>query len=502
MKVGMTVAVVVYLVDAVVLWLFGAHLLLLMWWAGRFAAACRGRCGGKVRRWPRVTVQIPLYNEPPEVTVRVIDAVMALDYPKDRLQVQVLDDSTDGTEEATKAAVERWRRRGYDIAWIHRTERRGYKGGALREALPGAKGEFVAIFDADFVPAREFLKATVPVLMEDPKVGMVQTRWGHLNLESSLLTRAQALTVDGHFFLDQVGRSGRGLFINFNGTAGIWRKACILEAGNWQDDTLTEDFDLSYRAELKGWRFRYLADVESPGELPETVTAYKSQQFRWAKGSIQTALKLLRVVWASDAPWLTKGEASFHLTGYLVHPLMVLNILLTPAVLRWQPIRSAGAVAAVLGAVWGMATTAPVLFYAYGQYVSGRKDWLRRLLWIPALVLVGTGIAVNNTVAILEALMGRGGEFVRTPKSGSWGWRRGRVSRAKSSTVVAVGEWLMAAYAMGVLVETVMGRHYWLTGFFVVYTAAFLWMAVLTLWETAGPVLLRRTEPARMFVRS
>ncbi len=271
---------------------------------------------------PVVTVQLPLFNEL-YVTNRLIDAVCALEYPKDKLEVQVLDDSTDETRDLVEKATKHYRALGYDIKHIHRIDRSGYKAGALKHGLETARGEFIAVFDADFVPNRDFLVKTIPYFYTDPKIGVVQTRWEHLNREYSMLTRTQAFALDGHFVVEQDVRNKAGFFIQFNGTGGVWRKTTIIDAGNWQSDTLTEDLDLSYRAQLRGWKFKYLAHVTSPAELPAEVNALKSQQFRWTKGAIETARKMIPEVWKSNIPLRIKIHSTFHLTNNIVFPFII-----------------------------------------------------------------------------------------------------------------------------------------------------------------------------------
>ena len=291
---------------------------------------------GKLEAWPVVTIQLPIYNEM-YVADRLIDAVCQIDYPRELLEIQVLDDSTDETQSVAEQAVRRNAARGVDITFIHRTDRSGYKAGALEAALKVAKGEFVAIFDADFIPTPDFLTRTVP-FFTDPKVAMVQARWGHINQDYSLLTKIQSILLDGHFVLEHGGRNRAGLFFNFNGTAGIWRRVAITDAGGWQHDTLTEDLDLSYRAQLRGWRFVFLPDLIAPAEVPVEMNSFKSQQHRWAKGSIQTCLKLLPRILRSNVPLHVKTEAFFHLTANFNYPLMcVLSVLMAPAmVIRYN----------------------------------------------------------------------------------------------------------------------------------------------------------------------
>ena len=335
------ISLVIYILDIIVLFYYGIHCFVMVRLFFKYRKNCVSDQGkldelqARMKAWPRVTIQLPMFNEY-YVAERLIDTTMQVRYPKNRLEVQVLDDSTDETTDLVRKKVAFYKKKGFDIKLIHRVNRQGHKAGALREAQEVAKGEFVAIFDADFMPAVDFLEKTVPYFYESDDIGMVQTRWGHINADYSILTKGQSLGIDGHFTIEQIARGGSGLWMNFNGTAGIWRKTCIYDAGNWSADTLTEDFDLSYRAELKGWRFRYIVDVVNPAELPATVSAYKSQQFRWCKGSIQTTVKLAPTIFRTELPWKVKLEALTHLTNYLVHPLMVINILATLPVLYFS----------------------------------------------------------------------------------------------------------------------------------------------------------------------
>jgi cellulose synthase/poly-beta-1,6-N-acetylglucosamine synthase-like glycosyltransferase len=368
-----------------------------------------------VEDWPVVTVQLPIFNEM-YVADRLIDAVCAMRYPKDKLQIQVLDDSTDETRDIAELAVRRQAARGFDIQYLHRTDRSGYKAGALDAALGEARGEFIAIFDADFVPTRDFLESTVPYF-QDSKVALVQARWGHLNHDYSLLTRIQAIMLDGHFVLEHGGRNRSGCFFNFNGTAGVWRRQAIDDAGGWQHDTLTEDLDLSYRAQLRGWQFLFLPNLVTPAEVPVEMNAFKSQQHRWAKGSIQTCRKILPELLQSNLPLRVKAEAFFHLTANFNYVLMILlSILMLPAmVVRYNM----GWTEMLLIDVplFAAATLSVFNFYLMSQR-EAYPDWKTRVKYLPAVMAIGIGLAVNNTRALLEALFGEPGEFARTPKYG------------------------------------------------------------------------------------
>src|ERR1700692_3342963 len=363
---------------------------------------------------PRITVQLPIFNEQ-YVVDRLLDSVCRLDYPREKLDIQLLDDSTDETVEVARLLVERYAALGHPVTYLHRDNREGYKAGALAEGLKTAKGEFVAIFDADFVPSPDFLMKCIHHFT-NPKIGIVQTRWTHINRNYSVLTQVEAILLDGHFVLEHSGRSRSGVFFNFNGTAGMWRRRAIDEAGGWEHDTLTEDTDLSYRAQLKGWKFIYLQDIECPAELPVEMTAFKTQQARWAKGLIQTGKKILPKVMRSDAPLHTKIEAWYHLTANLSYPLMVvLSVLLLPTMIirfyqGWFQML-------YIDVPLFMASTFSISsFYLVSQRELFPRSWPRALLYLPILMALGIGLTITNTKAVLEALIGKKSAFARTPK--------------------------------------------------------------------------------------
>lgn len=358
--------------------------------------------------WPTVTVQLPVFNEQ-FVVERLIDAAAALDYPRQALSIQVLDDSTDRTLDLSRERVAAHCRHGVNIELIHRAERSGYKAGALAAGLQTAPGEFIAIFDADFVPPADFLRRLVPYLAADPGLGMVQARWGHLNEGYNLLTRAQALFLDGHFIVEQSIRCRSGLLFNFNGSAGVWRRSCIEDAGGWHDDTLSEDLDLSYRAQLKGWRFAFIPEVVAPAEIPPQVAALKQQQYRWARGSIQVLLKLSGQIWRSQISGKQRLGSFLHLSAYLAHPLMMILFLSCfPLVLEHEEgLPSLG--------LFSLAGFGPPLLFAVSQW-GAYPDWRRRIFFFPFLVAMGVGIAFNNTRAVLAAISRRPSSFIRTPK--------------------------------------------------------------------------------------
>jgi cellulose synthase/poly-beta-1,6-N-acetylglucosamine synthase-like glycosyltransferase len=391
--------------------------------------------------WPRVTVQLPLYNER-YVVERLIDTACVLDYPPELLEIQVLDDSSDSTTEIAAERVAYHAGRGVHVELVRRGRRDGYKAGALAHGLERAKGEFVLILDADFLPPPGLLRRMLPPL-SDPDVGMVQARWGHLNENASWLTRTQALVLDAHFFIEHGARSAAGLFFNFNGTAGLWRASCLRDAGGWQSDTLTEDLDLSYRAQMRGWRFVFIPDVVVPGELPENVRAFKNQQARWAQGSIQTARKLLPELLRGDWSWRVKLEAIAHLTSYVPAPLtLALAVLVFPAaVVRFNhgwPLLLFADLFFFAAAIGPLA-----YFYAETLRAAGRRAWPAIVWYVPMILALGIGISVNNTRALVAGLTSRRpAEFVRTPKRGA-----ARIGyRARFSWWGAVAETLLAGY--------------------------------------------------------
>ncbi|HEV7677544.1 MAG TPA: glycosyltransferase [Candidatus Dormibacteraeota bacterium] len=420
-------------------------------------------------RWPAVTVQLPIYNEV-YVARRLIDAVARMDYPAELLQVQVLDDSTDETVAIVAAAAAEWRARGIDVVQVRRPGRAGFKAGALRHGMQTVRGEFIAIFDADFVPRPDFLRQALPRLVADPGLAFVQARWGHVNRGYSLLTRLQALAIDGHFAIEQAARWSTGKWFNFNGTAGIWRRSAVVDAGGWQNDTLTEDLDLSYRAFRAGWRAEYLPLVEAPAELPVSFSAYRRQQHRWARGSFECAIKHLPAIWASPVPLSRKVAATLHLTGYGIHLLLLaLSVLFPILLLESGPHPALFALVGTLG-IFNLTSLAPTVLFAAGQRQLGRR-WL---LQIPAILLLspfGSGMMVNTGRAAWQALRGRAGEFERTPKFGvrdrGQDWHRLRYQLGVDRIVI--GEVALALVNLLTCVVAIQ-RGYWAI---VVYAAIF-----------------------------
>jgi cellulose synthase/poly-beta-1,6-N-acetylglucosamine synthase-like glycosyltransferase len=438
------------------------------------------RPAGKLSILPRVTVQLPIYNEV-YVVERLIEAVAALDYPRELLEIQVLDDSSDETGDVARSVVARHRERGYDIVHRTREDRAGFKAGALQAGLEAASGEFLMIFDADFVPRPEILRESLP-FFSDPRVGMVQARWEHLNREYSLLTRIQSIFLDGHFVIEHTARHRSGRFFNFNGTAGIWRRRCLQEVGGWQSDTLTEDLDVSYRAQLAGWKFVYLKDLAVPGELPVDMNAFKSQQHRWTKGSIQTARKLLPAIFRSAYPWKVKAEAFFHLTNNFSHLLVVLlALLIVPAIIIRERIGWRRVAILDFPLFFG-ATFSFIAFYISSQREIGR-DWKQTLRSMPLLLSLGIGLSLNNVHAVLEALVNRRTGFARTPKFGIEGgegeWRSKKYRAPGNFSLTA--EILLAVYFLGAIVFAVK-ENYWVgVPFLLIFFNGFAYTASLSL---------------------
>jgi cellulose synthase/poly-beta-1,6-N-acetylglucosamine synthase-like glycosyltransferase len=396
---------------------FGLHRLsmVLRWF---FYKDCVPVIDNKFLALPKITVQIPLYNEY-FVAERIIDACALLNYPKDRLQVQIVDDSTDDTFDLVKSCVSKYQAQGLDFVHVHRSNRQGYKAGALKEAMATATGEFIAIFDADFVPDPSILNNNIH-FFTDANVGMIQFRWEHLNRNSSIFTESQSMMLDAHFSLEQQVRSASNKLFNFNGTAGIWRCRTIIDAGHWSADTLTEDLDLSYRAQIKGWKLLYLNNVGCQGEIPADLAAFKSQQHRWAKGGVEVMLKMLKTVWLSPFSLAKKIESSFHLCNNLAYLIMLIDTLffLIPSLLIRELYIADATFLFWIDAVMLMFATGGHSIYLYfGQVALGRSKW-RALLHVPCLILLGIQLVFNNSRAGIEALTFQRSEFVRTPKSG------------------------------------------------------------------------------------
>jgi cellulose synthase/poly-beta-1,6-N-acetylglucosamine synthase-like glycosyltransferase len=435
---------------------------------------------------PRVTVQLPLYNEA-AVAARLIRAVGEIDYPRDRIDIQVLDDSTDETTEVVEKEVRRLLQRGIPITHIRRGNREGYKAGALDHGMSLGTGELIFILDADFIPPRDILLRTIHHFT-DPGLGLVQMRWGHLNRKQSLLTRLQAMFLDGHLLLEQTARCHSGRYFNFNGTAGIWRRQAIEDAGGWHADTLTEDLDLSYRSQLRGWRFLFLPELVIPAELPAEMGGFKTQQKRWTKGSIQTCLKILPEVWKAPVPLINKLEATAHLTsnfGYLL--LVLLCILTLPH--SMGPRQSALYSLLVDLPIFLMTTVSIAVFYIVAQRHLNPRGWAKDLVLLPMLLALATGMSVNNSFGVIEALLRRKSEFTRTPKAGSSGTSPSARPRLRASRMILPGlEILFALYFAYCVWNAAIQRQWMSIPFLLMFLAGFLYVA----WTSLQlPVLWR-----------
>jgi len=434
--------------------------------------------------WPKVTIQLPIFNER-YVIERLVDAVSRFDYPRELLDVQVLDDSTDETRDVARGCVERYQALGFPITYHHRSNREGYKAGALHEGMKTARGDFIAIFDADFIPPPDFLRRAIPYF-HDPTIGMVQTRWTYLNSDYSLLTEVETILLDGHFVIEHGARSRRGTFFNFNGTAGAWRRIAIEDAGGWEHDTLTEDTDLSYRSQLRGWKFLYLPEIECPSELPVEMNSFKAQQARWAKGLMQTAKKILPRMLRSGQPWHVKAEAFFHLTANISYPLMVLlSTMLLPAMIvrfyqGWFQML-------VIDLPLFLASTCSISsFYLTAQRVLRPKTWKRTFFYLPFVMAVGIGLSVRNAVVVIEAILGKKSEFARTPKYRIEGRKD---SYAKKSYVNRAGWMPFAEVALGLyfaatIFYAIQNENYATAPFLLLFVWGYLYTGLMSLGQT------------------
>jgi len=439
---------------------------------------------------PIITVQLPIFNER-YVSRRLVDAVCKLDYPRDRMQIQVLDDSTDDTQDILSGTVQEYKNQGFWIEYIHRVNRSGFKAGALQDAMPLVKGNYIAIFDADFIPSANWLKDTIRHYVDNPEanVAVVQTRWGHVNSEYSLLTKLQSTGIDGHFAIEQQARCNNGYFLNFNGTAGIWNREAIIDAGGWHADTLAEDMDLSYRAQLKGWKVVYDNNIVAPAELPVAMLAFKLQQFRWAKGSIQCAKKLIFQIWRADLSFVVKFQATMHLTGYFAHPLMLLLILISIPLMLVTP-DDAIALRLSIESVWSIfmlpATFGPPFLYFNAQRDLYPKFWHRRLGRIFLLAILGTGISWSNSRAVYAGLSNTGANFRRTPKfdikhkSDRWDNKAYKIPLDATAWI----ELSLCVYSAIAAMLALSKGLYLTLPFMVLYALSYGYVGGLTLWQS------------------
>ena len=473
-----------YFAVMIVLAIYGVHRYQLVYLYFKYKKNDKPEPANHFAELPRITVQLPIYNEQ-FVIDRLIEAVCAMQYPVDKLEIQLLDDSTDETQQVASGIVDRYAALGYPIVYIHRENRHGFKAGALDAGLKLAKGDLIAIFDADFVPPPDWLMKVVHHFAE-PEIGMVQTRWTHLNRDYSLLTQVEAILLDGHFVLEHGARARSGDFFNFNGTAGMWRRQAITDAGGWQHDTLTEDTDLSYRSQIAGWKFKYLPHIECPAELPIEMTAFKTQQARWAKGLIQTSIKVLPLIFKSDVPRRIKIEAVYHLTANLSYPLMVvMTALLIPAmIVRFY--QGWFQMLLIDVPLFAASTLSIGVFYVVSQRELFPKTWLKTFLYLPILMALGIGLTVTNTKAVMEALFGIKSAFARTPKYSVA--KKGEKSNAgkKYRKRLLLTPWIelgIGAYFALAILYTFTNNNF--------FTAPFLILFVVGYWYTGLMSLLQ-----------
>jgi cellulose synthase/poly-beta-1,6-N-acetylglucosamine synthase-like glycosyltransferase len=476
----MEIAVIaLYMSVLFILGVYGFHrgMLLFLYWKYRHAAP---QPLGTFSELPIVTIQLPMYNEM-YVAERLLESVAGIDYPKDKLEIQVLDDSTDETVQIAQAKVQELRARGFNATYTHRIDRIGYKAGALEAGLKTALGDFLLVFDADFVPTPGIVKNLVQ-FFTDPQVGMVQARWGHLNRDYSLLTRVQSMMLDGHFVIEHIARNRSGRFFNFNGTAGIWRKQAIVDAGGWQHDTLTEDMDLSFRAQLRGWKFIYVPEVLAPAEIPCEMNSFKSQQFRWAKGSAQTTRKLLLTVLKSKLPLHVKIEAVFHLTNNFAYLfLVILACLQLPNMLLRHKMNNPQLL--WLDVPLFVATTCSIMMFYLTTHRALYRDAWEALKRLPLTMALGIGLSLNNTRAVMEGLFGGDTEFVRTPKHGVTskqdGWRKKKYKAGRN-----LFSWVELFFGLYFVVTIVLAitTGAWISiPFLVLFMVGFLYVGTLSL---------------------
>jgi cellulose synthase/poly-beta-1,6-N-acetylglucosamine synthase-like glycosyltransferase len=483
-----------YFAVMIVLAIYGVHRYTMCWLYFKYRKNANPNPTSHFDELPRVTVQLPIFNEQ-FVIDRLIEAICAMDYPRDRLEIQVLDDSTDETQQVAADIVARYAALGHPIEYIHRTNRYGFKAGALDAGLKVAKGEFVAIFDADFVPPTDWLMNVVHHFAE-PGIGMVQTRWTHLNRDYSMLTQIEAILLDGHFVLEHGARYRSGDFFNFNGTAGMWRIQAITDGGGWQHDTLTEDTDLSYRSQMAGWKFKYLPHIECPAELPIEMTAFKTQQARWAKGLIQTSIKVLPKIFRSNVPRRIKVEAVYHLTANLSYPLMiVMSALLIPAMIcrfyqGWFQMLL------IDFPLFTASSFSIAVFYVMSERELFPKTWMKTFLYLPFLMALGIGLTVTNTKAVMEALFGIKSAFVRTPK-----YRvaaKGEKSQAaKYRKRLVLAPWIelfLGFYFFLAILYTFSNHNYFTAPFLILFVIGYWYTGLMSLlqgrferWRTGAP---------------
>jgi len=474
----------VYFSVLIVLSLYGLHRYEMIRGFWKHRKALPETAPERFAALPRITIQLPIYNER-YVVERLLEETAKIDYPRNLLQIQVLDDSTDDTHAFTARLVAEHQAAGLPIEYIHRTNRHGYKAGALENGLKTATGEIVAIFDADFIPPVDFLQRTVH-FFADPKVGMVQTRWAYLNRHYNLLTEVQAMLLDGHFVLEHVARSGAGLFFNFNGTAGILRRSMIEDAGGWQHDTLTEDSDLSYRAQLKGWKFVYVPSIECLSELPVETYGFQVQQSRWAKGLTQVAIKLLPSILRAKLPWRVKVEAFFHLTPNISYPLMIavsalmLPVMIVRFYMGWFEMILID-LPLIVASFWSISA-----FYVVAHRVLFPKNWKRAFLFLPALMAAGVALTIVNSRAVIEALIGYQTGFARTPKYALGDEHKVRlrnIQYRRRSGWLPYAELGVGTFFLWMVIFAIESYNFLAIPFLLLFVGGYYWAGCTTLWE-------------------
>jgi len=505
-----TFFLVLYFTLVLILGFYSSHayLMLYYYFKDKRSHSSKSKRPPRLKEYPIVTIQLPFFNEK-YVAERLIKSVCALEYPKDHLEIQVLDDSTDETTFIVSRLVNQYKERGYDIKLLHRNNRQGYKAGALQEGLEVAKGEFVAIFDADFIAPRRFLKVTLPhFYRKDKKVGAVQTRWGHLNKDYSFLTKGQAVALDGHFYIEQKLRSDNGFFINFNGTCGIWRKEAIYDAGGWESDTLTEDLDLSYRAQMKDWKIVFVREMVVPGEVPVDFNGFRTQQYRWTKGAFETARKLLKPVMKSKLSWKVKYEAFVHLTNNMVFPLMLGLVVLSlpilvikiqhPQTLRWYFL--------ILSAFTVSVFPYPIIYAVTQKEINRtrkKRPFFERLSrnFVPIFLIGGfMSLSLSNSWAIIKALRKKPSEFTRTPKFNIIS-KKERIQTKKYVEKVSPMSFIELALTMYLMITTtyaLIESQFTLLPLLAVYTMGFGYLSIASIYQSAADrfLLIYQAEKA------
>ena len=491
----MVVVSYLYLITTIILFLYGLHFYILVFLYKKNYR--RFLVNSKISDYPYVTIQLPIYNEA-NVVERLIKSAISIKYPKDKLEIQVLDDSTDETKDIAKELCEKYTKEGYHIYHIRRPSREGYKAGALKYGLDLAKGEFIAIFDSDFIPNPDFLEKTIPVILNDPKIALVQSRWDFYNRNYSFLTRVQATALDGHFIVEQKARSDSSLWFNFNGTAGLWRKSAIIDSGNWENDTLTEDLDLSYRAQIKGWKNVYMDDLGNDSELPITMNVYKSQQFRWAKGAFQCFKKLFPKIVKAKAPIKSKLEALVHLINYAAYIFLFINFLLmfplsyAANLYNYNPWDVVPVYFSLLFFIVGI--FGPVTYF----FISQKKRGLRSFYIVNnliGLIILNFGLTVTIIKAFIEVfVLNKKSEFVRTPK---YSGKTKKIYKTSKFLGQAIAEILIGIWGVFVAYYTLIGGMKHLPGisfFAFVYSIGFLWVGLTSLKEELGKINLKKIE--------